>query len=101
MKGKQKEVGGLVGAGMKRPESDREWQAQGAGDRMQEREDTGGYMLGFAGGFCNKTCPKLGRKRVMGNEHWSGGHRRGLCLNRGPQARLVSNEQNLVSALES
>lgn len=70
MKGKQKEVGGLVGAGMKRPEGDGEWQAQGAGDRMQEREDTGGYTLGFAGGFCNKTCPKLGRKGVMGYEHW-------------------------------
>lgn len=83
---------------MKRPGGDGEGQAQGAGDRKQERDDTGGCMLGLAGGFCNKTCLRLGRKRVMGNEH---DHRGGLCLSRCPQARWFSNELDLVSVMES
>lgn len=67
---------------------------------MQEKEDPGGCVLGLAGGFCNKTYPKPGRKGVMGSSTGSRDHRGGLCLNRGPQARLPSHE-DLISALES
>lgn len=49
-------------------------------------------MLVLTGGFYNKACLKLVRKGVMGSKHWAW---RVL-----PITRLLSNEQDLVSALD-